>query len=221
MIKRYFSLILFAAIVLIAQSQNASAQKTADSKTLKFDQATEQEFIKGIQGDSAALERAMKTSERILANNPKDALALVWQGSARLIQARNAFYQGDFSTGSSVWAQGLSEMEKAVEFAPNDPNVLIVRGSTWYRASKEFPDPNEANRLLQTAIGDFEKIIAANSNNLKLLPAEMQFILLDLAEGYERQGDKTKARNFYQRLSTETTGKTRETAVKWLEANKQ
>ncbi|HYP50411.1 MAG TPA: hypothetical protein VEQ34_05675, partial [Pyrinomonadaceae bacterium] len=136
-------------------------------------------------------------------------------------QARNAFYQGDFMTGSSLWRQGISEMEKAVEFGPGDTDVLIVRGSTWYQASREFPDPNEANRLLQTAIGDFEKIIGASGNNLKLIPAEAHFIFLDLAEGYERQGDKTKARNFYQRLSTETTGKTRETAVKWLQANKQ
>lgn len=221
MLKRYFSLILFAAIVLFAQSQNASAQKTADSKILKFDQATEQEFIKGIQGDTAALERALQTSEKILASNPKDALALVWRGGARLVQARTAFYQGDFSTGSSLWRQGLNEMEKAVEFAPNDPKVLLVRGSTWFGASKEFPDPNEASRLLQTAIGDFEKIIAASGNDLKQLPVEIHYILLNLAEGYERQGDKTKARNFYRRLSTETTGKTRETAVKWLEANKQ
>ncbi|HEX8266902.1 MAG TPA: hypothetical protein VF596_15980 [Pyrinomonadaceae bacterium] len=222
MTKRYFSLILFAAIVLIAQSQSVLAQKAADSKTLKFDQAAEQEFIKGIQGDSAALERAMKTGEKILASNPKDALALVWQGGARLVLARNAFYQGDFMAGSALWKQGLDDMEKAVEFAPGDTRVLVVRGSTWYQASKEFPDPNEANRLLQTAITDFEKIIAVNDDNFKQLPAEIRDgVLLNLAEGYERIGAKTRARNFYQRLSTETTGKTRETAVKWIQANKQ
>lgn len=225
MLKRYFSFILFAAIALIAQSQNVPAQttapKAAESKILKFDEAVEKEFIKGVEGDDAALERAMQTGEKILADNPKDARALVWHGSVRLVQARHAFYQGDFTTGSSLWRQGLEEMEKAVGFAPNDVKVLIVRGNTWYQASKEFPDPNEASRLLQTAIGDFEKIVAVSGDNFKLLPAEMHYILLNLAEAYERQADKTKARNFYRRLSTETTGKTRETAVKWLEANKQ
>ncbi|HEX8198264.1 MAG TPA: hypothetical protein VF571_18870 [Pyrinomonadaceae bacterium] len=222
MLKRYFSFTLFAAIILIAQSQNVSAQKTADSKNLKFDKTVEQEFMKGIQGDATALESAMKTGEKILANNPKDALALVWQGGARLILARTAFYQGDFMAGSAIWKQGLDDMEKAVEFAPGDTRVLVVRGSTWYQASKEFPDPNEANRLLQTAITDFEKIIAVNDDNFKQLPAEIrENVLLNLAEGYERIGAKTKARNFYQRLSTETTGKTRETAVKWIQANKQ
>ena len=125
-------------------------------------------------------------------------------------------------TGSAIWKQGLDDMEKAVEFAPNDTRVLVVRGSTWYQASKEFPDPNEANRLLQTAITDFEKIIAVNDDNFKQLPTEIRDgVLLNLAEGYERIRAKTRARNFYQRLSTETTGKTRETALKWIQANKQ
>lgn len=226
MLKKYFSLILFTAIVLIAQLQMVSAQaempKAADSKTLRFDEAAEQEFIKAVQGDAAALERAMQTSAKILANNPKDALALVWQGGAKLVLARQAFYQGNFMIGSGIFMEGLGEMEKAAGLAPNDVRVLLVRGTTWYQASKQFPDPDEAKRLLQTAVTDFEKIIALVGNDFKNLPAERRdTILLDLAEGYERQGDKTKARNFYLRISNETTGKTRETAVKWLEANKQ
>lgn len=236
MLKTHFSLIVFVAIALIAQSQNVSAQvekskadvavqaeksKADESVTLKFDEAAEQEFTKGIGGDAAALERAMKASAKILANNPKDALALVWQGGGRLALARAAFYQGDFPAGSVIWKEGLDEMTKAVELAPHDVRVLLVRATTWYQASKQFPDPDEASRLLQTAVGDFEKIIALSDNDFKKLPAvRRDDILLFLAEGYERRGDKTKARNFYLRISNETTGKTRETAVKWLEANK-
>lgn len=226
MFKNRFGLIVCVATVLVAQPQIAPAQSQksspADSEILKFDEALEQEFTKGVGGDEAALGRAMQTSAKILAKNPKDALALVWQGGGRLVLARAAFYQGDFPTGSAIWKEGLDEMTRAVEIAPNDVRVLLIRASTWYQASKQFPDPDEAGRLLQTAVGDFEKIIALSGNDFKKLPAiRRDDILLSLAEGYERRGDKTKARNFYLRISNETKGGTREAAVKWLEANKQ
>jgi tetratricopeptide (TPR) repeat protein len=183
-------------------------------------ESLQKDFDKGMQGDTKAFKTAMKQSEELLAKNPKDSETLVLHGSATLFQAGQAFQTGNFGEGGKLWQKGQTEMDQAVKISPDNVNVLMTRGTTYLSASKQFPVKEEADRLFKIGIGDYEKITL--DKNFKQFPEGLRSqILFALAEGYVQMKDNNKARDYYQILSTDATGKIKEKAVKWLEKNKQ
>ncbi|MDQ3323359.1 MAG: hypothetical protein M3525_13155, partial [Acidobacteriota bacterium] len=100
--------------------------------------------------------------------------------------------------------------------------IRTTRGAALLSAAKHFPSPDVATSLRETAVADYEKVLTITGEKFKTLPEKQrQQILFALAETYDKLADKTKARNFYQRLVDETseTGKMRETAIEWLKKN--
>lgn len=209
-------------LLLIAGSAAIVSAQTAKKPALKFDNALRQEFEKGMAGDADALERALAGAKKILANDPKDANALVWMGSAMLASSGAAFKAGNYGEGGELWKGGLEAMDAAVASAPEQPEIIIVRGSTLMQASKKFPVAAEAARLRLIGIGDVEKFIKLTGDNFRQMPEPMRArLLLNLAEAYELNADKTQARIYFERLKNETAaGAPREKAVKWLAENK-
>jgi hypothetical protein len=178
----------------------------------------QKDFNSGMSGDAKTFETAMKQSEEMLAKNPKDAEMLVLHGAATLFQSGKAFQAGNFSEGGKLWKKGQTEMDDAANLSPENTNVLMTRGSTYLSASKQFPVKEEAERILKIGIGDYEKITA--DKNFKKFPEVLRSRIYEgLADGYARLKDKNKAKDIYQILSTEATGKIKENAVKWLEKN--
>jgi tetratricopeptide (TPR) repeat protein len=221
MLKIYFGLIISLCIF---GSANYAAAQTADQNTtaLKFDQALRDDFMKGQAGDAQAFAKAMEASEKIIAASPNDALALVWHGSGMLSQSGKFFGSGDFRQGSEFWKAGLAQMDSAVKTDPANIEVLLTRGATYLAASAQFPVPEESLRLLNIAVGDYEKVIVLGGTNFGKMPEAVRSqTLYGLGEGYRRLDYKAKAREFYLRLLEETKTKNanREKAVQWLGEN--
>src|SRR5262249_14745990 len=95
----------------------------------RFDLTVRTDFFAGFAGDAARLDKAMDACERALTENPRHAEALVWHGSGLLFRAGAAFQRGDSKTGFELWTKGMTEMDTAVEWAPDNVGVRIPRGA--------------------------------------------------------------------------------------------
>jgi tetratricopeptide (TPR) repeat protein len=212
MIQRFNSTVFRMALAL-AFSFGALAV-TAQERPLS------DEFVAGMNGDDAAFDRAMKRGEAALASNPKNAEALVWHGAGTLVLAGRAFMSGNFQEGGRLWADATREMDEAVTIAPDDASVRIVRGSAYLEASRQIPAPDRARALLEMGVGDFEKALAIQTPALAQIPVVARGnLLFGLADGWQRLGDREKARTYYRRVTEECKGSGREAdAVKRLGA---
>jgi hypothetical protein len=65
----------------------------------RFDFKVREDMFAGMDGDTAAFDRAMKLIDDTLATDPNHAEALVWRGDGRLFLAGQAFQRGAFADG--------------------------------------------------------------------------------------------------------------------------
>ena len=107
--------VLFAALLL-----SQAAPRSADQR---FDMVVRSDFFAGFAGDEARLKKGMDACEKALADNPKNAEALVWHGSGLAFQAGAAFRTGDAQTGGGLWTRGMEEMDRAVSLEPDNVGV--------------------------------------------------------------------------------------------------
>ena len=163
----------------------------------------------GMDGDTAAFDRAMKLIADTLATDPDHAEALVWRGDGRLFLAGQAFQRGAITEGQALAAQATADMDRAVSLAPDDIAVRIPRAAgllPFARGMRPFNRP-EADRLTKTAIGDFEFVVAASTPNWSRLSEHGRGELLGaLADGWLQLGDVAKARPYLDRMTAELPG---------------
>lgn len=166
----------------------------------RFDMSVRGDFFAGFAGNQAALDRAMKTCEDQLAENPKHAEAMVWHGSGTMFIAGQAFRKGDYAAGGQLWGQALKEMDNAVSLDPENVAVLIPRGATLLSASGNVP-PERGKPLLDKGVGDYEKVREIQQPFFDKLSGHSRGeLLFGLADGYNRMDRKDEARATFQAL---------------------
>jgi pentatricopeptide repeat protein len=185
-----------------------TAQATAqpEVKSQRFDHLVRADFFAGFGGDDARLKKGMDTCERVLADNPNHAEAMVWHGAGLAFQGGMAFQRGDMQTGGELWTRGLNEMDAAVVIAPDAVGVLIPRGAMLLQATRNMP-PQAARPLLEKALGDYEKVLALQGPIFATLGDHPKGeLLFGLADGYSRLGEFEKARAYFNRLVSDAPG---------------
>lgn len=184
----------------------------------RFDTLVRNDFFAGLAGNKEAFERAMKKIEETLARDPKHVEAKVWHGAGVFFRSSEAFQKGDTATGLKLWQGGLDEMEEAVKLAPTNIAVLIPRGASLIASSRYTP-PDFARPILKTGLSDFEKVLHIQEPTFgKLSTHSRGELLIGLADGWSRLGEKDKARQYFQRIATELSGSVYEQKAKaWLE----
>jgi tetratricopeptide (TPR) repeat protein len=191
---------LLTAVGLSISAAGAAGAQMAE----RFDYLVREDMFRGFAGDTAAFERAMALCETRLAADPNNAEALVWHGTGLLLRAGEAVRTGDHDKGAALNRAGLAEMAKAVALRPNDISVLIPRGSVMLAAGMRIPDLERARRFFETAVGDFEKVLALQQPYLEGLPPHPKGELLAaLAEGWSRLGEMQKSRLYLTRMVAE------------------
>jgi len=167
----------------------------------RFDMLVRDDFFAGLlHQDRAALDRAMKFCEDTLARNPRHAEAMVWHGGGLIMRAGYAFQSGDREAGGKLWTQGLAEMDRAVELEPTNVGTLIPRGAVLLSVSQVVPEPDRT-QLLDKGLGDYEKVLSLQKGVFDGLGSHAQSQLLyGLADGWQRRGDRSRARSYYERL---------------------
>ena len=204
MFARILMIVLLGAAVLSSQE--------------RFDLKVRTYFFAGFAGDTASLEKGMKMCEDALAENPKNAEALVWHGSGVLFSAGQAFQKGDQQKGGELWQRGLKEMDDAVELAPDDLGVRIPRGAVLLNAS-HFVPAEMARPLIEKGVSDFEKAYEIQAPRLAELPTHPRGeLLIGLADGYSRLGNPERAYVWFERIQKEMKGTPYEkSANAWFE----
>jgi tetratricopeptide (TPR) repeat protein len=205
-----FTITLIVALLTVPQ---AAPRPAAD----RFDLLVRADFFAGIAGDEARLQKAMSLCERTLAENPRHAEALVWHGAGVLFSAGQAFQKGDMTLGGQRWERGLKEMSDAVSLEPQNVGVLIPRGATLLQASANVKGDG-ARALLETAVGDYEKVLELQAAYFATLGDHAKGeLLFGLAEGYHRLGQHEKARAYFERILADApaSGQTAK-AREWL-----
>jgi|HubBroStandDraft_4_1064222.scaffolds.fasta_scaffold01045_6 tetratricopeptide (TPR) repeat protein len=170
----------------------------------RFDMLVREDFFSGFAGNAAALERGMRKCEEVLANDPKNAEALVWHGSGLSFSAKKEFMASNLGKGRQIQAQGVQEMNEAVAMKPEDVAVLIPRASVFLSAALHVPSLEVARKDFQLAVNDYEKILRLQAPSLLSLPVHARGELLGgLAEAWNGLGDMEKSRGYLKRITEE------------------
>ncbi|HEY6390331.1 MAG TPA: hypothetical protein VIX89_03570 [Bryobacteraceae bacterium] len=205
MLKKLTAVILLAAGMLASQD--------------RFDFKVRNYFFAGFAGNAASLEKGMKICESVLAENPKDAEAMVWHGAGLFYQGGQFFQKGDMQNGQNMWTRGLSEMDAAVALAPDNLGVRIPRGAVLLTASHYVPGPDMAKPLIEKGLTDFEKAYEMQSAQLDSMGTHPRGeLLIGLGDSYSRLGNREKAQEFFERIQKDLKGTPYEKSAKiWLE----
>jgi len=183
----------------------------------RFDYLVRADFFAGAAGDQARLDKAIDRCEQELAVNPKHPEALVWHGAGLLVRASLAFQKGDMAGGGPLFQRGLAEMADAVTVAPDHPGVLIPRAAVLIEATKNMP-PDVGRPLLESAMRNYEHVLDIQTPYFSTLGDHAKGeLLFGLAEGWNRLGDKDKARRYFDRVISDapTSGQTAK-AREWI-----
>jgi hypothetical protein len=166
----------------------------------RFDMLVRADFFAGFGGDADRLARGMETCERVLAEHPDHAEALVWHGSGLLAEAARAFASNDASRAQELWNTGMAEVDRAVALAPDDPGVLIPRGALLLQATRNMP-ATTGRPLIASGVENYEHVLELQKDTFQSLGDHPKGeLLFGLAEGYARLGDTTRARRYFERL---------------------
>jgi tetratricopeptide (TPR) repeat protein len=188
------------AIVLLVLVFTTSLAALAQQR---FDFKVREDMFAGMDGDTAAFDRAMALIADTLAREPDHAEALVWRGDGRLFLSGQAFQRGDVAAGQKLFSEALADMERAVALAPNDIAVRVPRAAgllIYARGLRAF-DRADAGRLTQIAVGDFEFVLQASEPRwAKLSEHGRGEILGGLADAWLQLGDAGKARPYLDRM---------------------
>jgi hypothetical protein len=185
----------------------------------RFDQMVRNDFFAGFAGDAVALERAMAKAEATLASEPKHAEAMVWHGAGLYLKAGKALRGNDSDTGMRLLAQGIAEMDRAVELAPDQVGVRVVRGSVLLASTRAMGANPMKQALLEKGVADYEHTLKVQTSYFDTLGVHPRGeLLFGLAEGSDRLGRKAAAREYYERIGGELGGSAyARRAAEWLE----
>lgn len=157
-------------------------------------------FFDAIQGDAEAMARALELLETRLAEDPDHPEALVYHGSLQMARSGQAFEAGEEERGKALWMQGLQEMDRAVEVAPDRLDVRIPRGATLLFISREVP-PEQAPTLLRRSVEDYGAAYEVQKDDLERLSTHSRGeLLLGLADGYQRLGKTEEADALFRKV---------------------
>jgi tetratricopeptide (TPR) repeat protein len=213
-----FTLSTIGSLLALGLALSSAARVTAQpAPPDRFDMEVRTDFFAGFSGNAERLERGLAKTEATLAANPAHAEAMVWHGGGLLFKAGQAFQAGDSVAGMELFGRGLGEMNKAVGLAPDKVGVRIPRGATLLEATRQMPAA-QAEPLLRLALEDYQRVLELQATIFSSLGGHAKGeLLFGLADGYARLGDQQKARQYFQRMTEESTpSPRRDYAAAWL-----
>lgn len=93
-------------------------------------------------------------------------------------------------------------MDRAVELAPDDIEVRVLRGVIFRPISQQMPPPF-SERMLDKARGDFQRIFDLQQNELDSLGTHpLGELLQNIGDAYSRQGKPEEAEKYYRLIET-------------------
>ena len=180
------------------------ATPTAADEPQGFNETARELFSAGFAGNQESLERGMAFVEETLKTDPDHTGALVWQASGWIFQSRDRFRSGDRGEGRTLFAKGVAQMDRAVSLAPDSLQTLIPRAAVMLCSAPHIPNTETRTRFLETAAGDYTKILEIRSPEFDSLSMFTRGELLGaLAEALWRLERREEAGFFLHRMIDE------------------
>lgn len=153
-------------------------------------------------GNPNALKPIFDASEKILAQNPDHAQALMWHGVATLAEFFGEAQKGNPQAAFPKFQKATEEMDRAVSLAPDDIEVRVLRAVLYSPASRSVP-PAAASGLLEKASSDFQHTFDLQKNHLDQIGTHpLGELLQGLGDTYSRQGKADNAEKYYAMVQT-------------------
>ena len=146
---------LIALVAALVFTLPAGAQEPE-----RFDERVREHFFAGFAGNEDALRRGMAIVEETLAADPDHPGALVWQASGWFYESSFAFARGDTEGGMTLYNKSVAQFDRAVALAPDSLQTLIPRAAVYLSAAPYVEHAPTRNRLLETVVGDYTKVLA-------------------------------------------------------------
>ena len=90
----------------------------------------------GVAGNDDAVDKGFTCLDKVLQLDPSNAVALAYRGSLWTLRARDAWWP--FTKMKDV-DKGIDEMDKAVDLAPDNISVRLVRGINSVQSAVDVP----------------------------------------------------------------------------------
>ena len=195
MMFRYLMIIATATLAITACA-SVDAQDRFDPFAVQLDM-----FAGMFSGDEQRFARAMATTEKALAADPANPVALVWHGMGTAMLAQREFSEGRMAEAMAMLQRGIAEMARAVELAPDNIGVRIPRGSALREMSRSMP-PGMGDPLLEAARTDFQHTFDLQASRLDQVgqPHPLGELLQGLGDIYSRQGTADDAATYYKMI---------------------
>ena len=181
-------------LVVLLTTGALLAQTRLDSNQMRND------LFAAMAGNTDALKRILDASQKMLAQNPDHAQALVWQGAATISSFFMEAQKGN--ARALVFQKGAADMDRAVALAPDDIEVRIMRSVLYAPASRQFPPPL-AQDMLEKARTDLQHVYDLQQSQLSELGTHpLGELLQALADANSRQGKTDDAEKYYRLIQT-------------------
>jgi tetratricopeptide (TPR) repeat protein len=198
----YLVIILNTCLVSHALAQNEPEDIQTQIETLKDSLRQEPENTEillklgilyhnlGVEGDKEAVKKAKNLFEKLLELEPQNVEALAWYGSVLTLRGRDVWFP---VSKLSYVNNGIEKMDKAVELAPDNINVRMIR------ANNSLNLPGAFHRI-EIAITDFEYLLTLSQKRQQAFSESLLTkIFLGLGRAYKKRGDIIKARENWQK----------------------
>ena len=172
-------------IIFLTFLGSLSAAPSTAKRAQLYQLWNEQSIVGGVDVVDTQIDRLKKA----LAKDPSDELARAFLGSSFALRAKHGWWG---PTKLSDLKKGKKLLELAVQRAPQDPRVRLVRAAAYSRVPKKFGVRN-------TSISDFETLvrIADQGQKSDLTANERQAIYYFAAQLWTEEN--RSAANLYQR----------------------
>ncbi|MBM4161680.1 MAG: hypothetical protein FJ217_11365 [Ignavibacteria bacterium] len=141
-----------------------------------------------VNGDDAAVEKGFRCFDKLVALDSANAVAVVYRGSFWTMRARDAWWP---PTKLKYMRQGGKEMDQAVEMAPDNIMVRLIRGINSLSLPSLFG-------RLETALEDF--IVLLRHPDFPDQTRELKTAIFYYGGvAYKRVDELDKARELFQR----------------------
>ena len=193
-------LLALAATLLLAVAVPAQQEE-------RFDERVRDLFFAGFAGDPASLRRGMEMVEATLASDPDHAQALAWQATGWLFLSGQAFQRGDSGRGMTLFDNSVDQFGRAVSLAPDDVGVLIPRATSFQGTARFVAHAPTRTLLLETAIGDYLKVLELQQPYFRFLSVHGRGELLGgIADALWQSGRRDRAKPYLRRMIAELPG---------------
>jgi tetratricopeptide (TPR) repeat protein len=184
----------------------------------RFDLLVRNDIFAGFTGDAARLQRGIAMCEQALAENPNHPQALAWHGSAMLFLSGEEFQKGNQRKGMELYGKGTSELDRAVELAPDSLSVRLTRGPTLLTSTRFMPPSPVRQGLVEKARADYQFAYDRQRDALDgLSQHSLGELLQGLGDAYSRLDRPGEAQPFYELIQAKLAGTEYERrAAQWM-----